>query len=79
MRRKLRMAPRKNLSPRMCEVATLVAGRGFSYQEVSQSLDLSESTVKRYAEEIGRRLGGPPKRMMFEWYSGQQEGERDAA
>jgi DNA-directed RNA polymerase specialized sigma24 family protein len=62
----------------MQEVATLVAGRGMSYREVSQELGISESAVKRYAEQVGKRMSLSPRRAMFDWYR-SAAGDRDAA
>lgn len=60
------------LSPRMQQVAELVAGRGLSYPQVARELEIGESTVKRYAEEIGKRMRKAPRRAMFDWYRAQQ-------
>lgn len=58
----------ERLSPRMEEICTLVAGRGFSYPEVADELGISESTVKTYAETIGMKLKMQPKKAMFRYY-----------
>jgi DNA-directed RNA polymerase specialized sigma24 family protein len=58
----------QQISPRMREVAVLVAGKGLSYPETAQELGISVTTVKRYAEEIGKRFRKAPRKAMFEWY-----------
>ena len=55
------------LSPRMEEVVILVAKRGLTYPEVAGELGISPSTVKKYAERIGRRIRQEPRKAMF-WY-----------
>lgn len=56
------------LSPRMRQICELVAGRGLSYPEVAVELGITESAVKRYAEQIGMRLRKAPKKAMFSYY-----------
>lgn len=56
------------LSPRQLEIVELVVGQSMVYKQVALALGISEHTVRTHVEEIGRRLGGTPRKVMARYY-----------
>lgn len=64
----------KPLSPRMEEVVRLVVEKDLSYPETADEMGISVHTVRKYAREIGRRLGSTPQKAMIRYYLEEIQG-----
>lgn len=58
--------PRRRLTPRQFEVATLVA-RGMTNRQISRELDISQWTVVNHIREVMRKLNVPSRVHVAQW------------
>lgn len=68
-----------DLSKREREIVVLVVEQSMTYAEVGEELGISHHTVRSYAEVIGRKLGGSPRRAMARYYWTEVYDDTEAA
>ena len=58
------------LSPRMVEIAALIAEHDLTVREIAVRLEVAPRTVRGYIEDAGRRLPGPhrPRIKLIIWW-----------